>query len=180
MWESSITPSPLRIHYFVNTHYVFDISNKNHVMLLAINQRIRTGVGLWCQHIFTVLYMQMTAERNLNEWINGTLCHFSSHTVYRLDWTKLWGYWLFYTMFEVILFMSERERNILFQLRMSLIMFERPTIIKLVKLFKFSATWGCVSLPRPTTSSGWKLLIFVWFEHKHLQIPMFRHTFHSQ
>ena len=28
-------------------------------------------------------------------------------------------------------------------------------------LFKFSATWSCVSLPRPTTSSSWKLLIFV-------------------
>ena len=26
-------------------------------------------------------------------------------------------------------------------------------------LFKFSPTWSCVSLPRPTTSSGWKLLI---------------------
>ena len=30
-----------------------------------------------------------------------------------------------------------------------------------LNLFKFSATWSCVSLPRPTTSSGWKLLIFV-------------------
>ena len=25
----------------------------------------------------------------------------------------------------------------------------------------FSTTWGCVSLPRSTTSSGWKLIIFV-------------------
>ena len=29
-------------------------------------------------------------------------------------------------------------------------------------LFKFSAAWSCVSLPRPTTSSGWKLPIFVY------------------
>ena len=27
--------------------------------------------------------------------------------------------------------------------------------------FKFSPTWSCVSLPRATTSSGWKILIFV-------------------
>ena len=26
--------------------------------------------------------------------------------------------------------------------------------------FKFSPSWSCVSLPRPTTSSGWKLLTF--------------------
>ena len=31
------------------------------------------------------------------------------------------------------------------------------------KQFKFSPTWSCVSQQRPTTSSGWKLLIFVWF-----------------
>ena len=30
-----------------------------------------------------------------------------------------------------------------------------------VILFKFSTTWGCVSLPRSTTTSGWKLLTFV-------------------
>ena len=27
--------------------------------------------------------------------------------------------------------------------------------------FKFSLAWSCVSLPRATTSIGWKLLIFV-------------------
>ena len=35
-------------------------------------------------------------------------------------------------------------------------------------------TWSCLSLPRPTTSSGWILLIFVKFEFKHLQILMFK------
>ena len=33
--------------------------------------------------------------------------------------------------------------------------------------FNFSPTYSCVSLPRPTTSSGWKLLIFVKFQTKH-------------
>ena len=49
-----------------------------------------------------------------------------------------------------------------------------------VNFFKFSSTWSCVSLPRPTTSSGWKLLVFVQFEHKYLHILMIRHMFHSQ
>ena len=39
--------------------------------------------------------------------------------------------------------------------------------------FELSATWSCVSLPRPTTSSGFKLLIFVQFGTKNLQIVMF-------
>ena len=34
----------------------------------------------------------------------------------------------------------------------------------LCNLYTFSLTWICVSLPRPTTSSGWKLLIIrlIW------------------
>ena len=32
-----------------------------------------------------------------------------------------------------------------------------------VNLLKFSPTWSCVSLPLPTISSGWKLLIYlIW------------------
>ena len=31
-----------------------------------------------------------------------------------------------------------------------------------------SSDWSCVSLPRATTSSGWELQIFVYFEIKHL------------
>ena len=27
--------------------------------------------------------------------------------------------------------------------------------------------------------SGWKLRIFVWFETKHLQMSMYKHSFHS-
>ena len=48
-------------------------------------------------------------------------------------------------------------------------------------LFKISPTWSCVSLLWPTTiSSGWKILIFVEFGTKHLQILMFKHSFHSR
>ena len=50
----------------------------------------------------------------------------------------------------------------------------------LLNFFKFQPTWSCVSLPRPTTSSGWKLLIFLKFEIYPLQILMFEHTFCSQ
>ena len=51
--------------------------------------------------------------------------------------------------------------------------------IKVIQ-FQFSPTWSCVSLPRPTTSSGWKLLIFVLFKTNYLQILMFKHAFHSE
>ena len=49
-----------------------------------------------------------------------------------------------------------------------------------MKYFKFSPILSCVSLPRPTTSSVWNLLIFVWFWTKCLQIVMCEHTFVSQ
>ena len=48
-----------------------------------------------------------------------------------------------------------------------------------VNKFIFSTTWGCVSLPRSTTSSGWKLLIFIQ-KTEHLQLLMFQHPFSSQ
>ena len=41
------------------------------------------------------------------------------------------------------------------------------------KYESFTPTWSCVSLTRPTTSSGCKLLIFVEVETKYLQILMF-------
>ena len=41
-------------------------------------------------------------------------------------------------------------------------------------ILKFSTTWVGVSLPRSTTSSGWKLLLFVEFETKYLQIFTFK------
>ena len=47
-------------------------------------------------------------------------------------------------------------------------------------LFNFLTIWGCVSLPRSTTSGGWKLLIFAKSEIKHLQILMFKQSFNSQ
>ena len=49
-----------------------------------------------------------------------------------------------------------------------------------VILFEFSATWSCVSLPRTTTSSGWRLLTFASFENKKLQMLILKHTFYSQ
>ena len=42
-------------------------------------------------------------------------------------------------------------------------------------LFTFSPTRICVSLPRSTTSSGWKWLIFVNVETKHLRILIFKY-----
>ena len=35
-------------------------------------------------------------------------------------------------------------------------------------------------LPRPTTSIVWKLLIFVQFDIKHLQMLKFKHSFYPQ
>ena len=50
----------------------------------------------------------------------------------------------------------------------------------IIKLLKCSPTWSYVSLPRPTTSSGWKLIILcVCFGTKHLQILMFKRLFLS-
>ena len=40
--------------------------------------------------------------------------------------------------------------------------------------------WSCVYLARTTTSSGWKLLMFVSLDSKYLQILMFKHKFQSQ
>ena len=37
-----------------------------------------------------------------------------------------------------------------------------------------------MQITQSTTSRGWKLLIFVKFETKHLLILMFKHPFHSQ
>ena len=47
-------------------------------------------------------------------------------------------------------------------------------------LFKFSIAWGCVSLPRSTTSSDWKLPTLVLLETKHFRILVFEQSFHSQ
>ena len=46
--------------------------------------------------------------------------------------------------------------------------------------FNFSATCSCESRQPDTSSSGWKSLMFVWFETKDLQILMLIHTFHSE
>ena len=48
---------------------------------------------------------------------------------------------------------------------------------KLNQKFKFSPTWSCVSLPRPTTPSEWKLLIVVEFESAHYQSSKFNAKF---
>ena len=52
--------------------------------------------------------------------------------------------------------------------------------VKLNKNEQFSPTWSCVSLPRPTTLGGWKLLKFIEFQTNHLQIVMFQQTFRLQ
>ena len=49
----------------------------------------------------------------------------------------------------------------------------RPTLVWCCANVEIAPTWSCVSLPRPTTSSGWNLLICVWCGSKHLQMLMF-------
>ena len=51
------------------------------------------------------------------------------------------------------------------------------TLITLIYLFKFLPTWICVSLPRATTSSEWKLLIFAKLSIRYLQILKLKHPF---
>ena len=38
------------------------------------------------------------------------------------------------------------------------------------KIFQFSATRNCVSLPRSTTSGDWKCVLFVKFKSQHLSV----------
>ena len=68
---------------------------------------------------------------------------------------------LFISLYDY--FQNDRNALIHFSIRLppeSLIYFFSRITLCLLSYF-FSSTWSCSSLPRPTTSTSWKLLIFV-------------------